>query len=88
MCAWKQLKIGQQFLLPSNMKPQAYMDFTLVYLHLTLNSFKGQGHTHFDDKCLENCDILVKITIAIKQEVMYGFAIGIFTSDLRPFQSN
>ena len=41
------------------MKYEMIMDFRLANLHLMLTNSKGQGqgHVHFDDKYLENCDI-------------------------------
>ena len=53
----------------------------MVYLHLTLIHSKrqGQGHAHFDNEYLGHGDKLGKITILIKQQVMYGVSIGVFT---------
>ena len=64
------------------------MTFQLTYLHLILthSRCRRHGRAHLDSEHLVNGDRSDKITIAIKQYVIYGISIGIFTFDLGPFK--
>ena len=60
------------------------MAIRLPYLHLTFTDSKGQDqvYAHFDSEYLEyGGRYVVKITIAVKQQVMDGLSIGKFSFD-------
>ena len=66
----------------------SYMDFYLAYLPLTLAHFKGKVTVKSIStfNMYEMVTDRVKITIAIKYQVMHGHSIGVTTFDLGQFK--